>query len=466
MGSSGHPFIKTPNIDSLASNGVRFENAWTSCPVCVPTRASLATGKYVHDIGYWDNAIAYDGRVPSWGHRLQENGIRVESIGKLHYQDAEHATGFDMQYEPMHILNGIGQLWGSVRDPMPEIAGPSALYKKVGPGLSNYNRYDQRICDLTINWLKERAAEPDEKPWMLFVGFVAPHMPLMVPEEFVKPYLSIDFPMPKLLPRNGYIRHPWVERMAKFWDHDATFESDEKRRLAMACYFGLISFLDFQVGKVLEALRQTGLYDSTRIIYSSDHGDNLGTRGLWNKDVLYRESTGIPMIISGSDINPKTCQTNVGLVDIYPTILDCFGIPLSDTEQQFPGRSLFDIARESNDPNRIGFSEYEAVGAETAGFMLTKGGYKYHYYVGHPPELFNLKNDPEEMHDLSGDASFQKILEEFERELRKILDPEKIDRLSKDDQNKLIERFGGPEAAFQLGYPGETPTDKKFQGTY
>lgn len=462
MGCSGHPFVKTPNLDALAARGTRFSNAWTPCPVCVPARASLATGRYVHEIGYWDNAIAYDGRVRGWGHRLQETGRRVESIGKLHYQDAEHPTGFSRQQEPMHILNGIGQLWGSVRDPMPQKAGPSALYAKVGPGTSNYNRYDLRICELTSEWLRERARHPDERPWMLFVGFVAPHMPLVVPQEFLDPYLRQDIQLPKLLPRDGYLRHPWVERMTSFWDHDATFDSDERRRLAIACYFGLVSFLDHQVGRVLQVLQQTGLAETTRVIYSSDHGDNLGTRGLWNKDVLYREATGIPMIVAGPDVKRGVCRTNVGLTDLYPTFLDAMGVPLSDAEQALPGRSLFEVANRPDDFERIGFSEYHAVGAPSAGYMLTRGNFKYHHYVGYPPELFDLQADPEELRDLAQDPEHAGVVAEFEAALRSMLDPEGVDRQAKNDQNALIARFGGRDAALRLGYPGETPTDQKF----
>ncbi len=463
MGCSGHPFVKTPNLDRLAARGTLFTNAWTPCPVCVPARASLATGRYVHEIGYWDNAIAYEGRVRGWGHRLQETGHRVEAIGKLHYQDAQHPTGFDRQHETMHILNGIGQLWGSVRDPMPDKAGRSALYDKVGPGTSNYNRYDYRICELTTQWLEERARTPDERPWMLFVGFVAPHMPLVVPQEFLDPYLREDIQLPKLLPRDGYVRHPWVERMTSFWDHDATFEdSDERRRLAIACYFGLISFLDHQVGKVLDALERTGLAETTRIVYSSDHGDNLGTRGLWNKDVLYREATGIPMIVAGPDVPASVRHTNVGLTDLYPTFLDAMGIPPTAQDKELPGRSLLELAREPDDLGRIGFSEYHAVGAPSAGFMLTRGRFKYHHYVGYPPELFDLQADPEETRDLASDPEYTGVLAEFEATLRSMLDPEAVDRQAKDDQNALVMRFGGPEAALRLGYPGETPTDQKF----
>jgi len=462
LGCSGHPFIKTPNLDKLAAGGTRFTNAWTPCPVCVPTRASLATGRHVHEIGYWDNAIAYEGRIPSWGHRLQKAGINVESIGKLHYQDAESPTGFDRQHEPMHILNGIGQLWGSVRDPMPQLAGKSALYEKVGPGLSNYNRYDIKIGDCADQWLRDKAQQPNDQPWMLYVGFVAPHMPLVVPQKYLDLYLNQEIQLPKLLPRNGYRRHPWVERMANFWDHDLTLGNDERRRLAIACYFGLISFLDDQIGRLIQALESTGLDKTTRVIYSSDHGDNLGTRGLWNKDVLYRESTGIPLIMAGPDIPKRVCSTNVSLVDLFPTFLEGTGVSPSEEDLSLPGQSLFELAQKPDDVTRIGFSEYHAVGAETGAFMLTQGKYKFHYYVGFRPELFDLEVDPEETHDLAELLQHQSTVQYFENLLRQLLDPEAVDRQAKKDQEILVNRFGGREAALKLGYPGETPTDQKF----
>ena len=465
MGCSGHPFVHTPNLDALAARGTRFANAWTPCPVCVPARASLATGRYVHEIGYWDNAIAYDGRVPGWGQRLQAEGMSVEAIGKLHYRSESDPTGFDRQHEPLHILNGIGQLWGSVRDPMPEKAGRSALYDNVGPGTSNYNRYDQRIGDLAEDWLQKRASMSSTQPWLLFVGFVAPHMPLVVPQRYLDRYPLDRIDLPKLLPRDGYQRHPWIERMANHWDHDATLGSDERRRLAIACYFGLITYLDEQIGRVLETLERTGLAATTRVIYSTDHGDNLGTRGLWNKDVLYREATGIPLIMAGPGIEHRVCRTNVNLIDLYPTFLDAMGVPLSAAEKTLPGRSLFAIADAPDDPQRAGFSEYHAVGAVTGAFMLTRGRYKYHCYVGYSPELFDLEADPEETCNLAGDLAYEKVIAEFDAALRTMLDPEAVDRRAKDDQNALVARHGGPEAALNKGYPGETPVAQKFHAT-
>ncbi len=464
MGCSGHPFVKTPNLDRLAAHGIRFTNAYTPCPVCVPARASLATGRHVHEIGYWDNAIAYDGRVPGWGHRLQAAGHRVESIGKLHYRNEADPTGFDRQQEPLHILDGIGQLWGSVRDPMPAKAGRSALYDKIGPGTSPYNRYDERIAELAGLWLEQRAEAPDAKPWLLMVGLVAPHMPLVVPQQYLDLYPPERMPMPKLLPRDGYVRHPWVERKASFWDHDATLGSDERRRLAIACYFGLITFLDERIGRLLDVLERTGLAATTRVVYSTDHGDNLGTRGLWNKDTLYREGTAVPLIMAGSGVaKGATCRTNVSLVDLYPTFLDAVGLPATPQESTLPGRSLFDIAAAPDDPSRTVLSEYHAVGAAGGAFLLARGRYKYHHYVGYPPELFDIEADPEETRDLAGDPAHRKVLDDFEAALRAMLDPEAVDRRAKDDQNALVARHGGPEAAFKLGYPGETPTSAKFR---
>jgi choline-sulfatase len=467
LGTAGHPLARTPNLDRLAARGTRFASAWTPSPLCVPARASLATGRFVHDIGYWDNAIAYDGRVPGWGQRLQAEGLRVEAIGKLHYRNHTDPTGFDRQIEPTHILGGIGQVWGSVRDPMPESAGPSPLFAQLGAGESSYNRYDRRVAENAIGWLQERSRSPDKKPWVLFVGFVAPHFPLVVPQNYLERYPLQAVPLPKLLPRDGWRRHPWVEAQARHMDHDASLATDERRKLALASYYGLCSFLDEQIGRVLQALEATGLEASTRVIYTSDHGDNLGARGMWNKCLLYRESTAVPLIVSGPGVaRGRVCTTNVNLVDVYQSVLDCVGLEPARAEAPLPGKSLFRVASERDDAERLGFSEYHAVGSVSAAFMLKRGRFKYHYYVGFAPELFDLESDPEEARDLAGDPRYRDTLARFESDLRAMLDPEEIDRRAKREQAQLVNRFGGREKALKTGTPGATPVpDKPAQAT-
>jgi choline-sulfatase len=364
----------------------------------------------------------------------------------------------------MHIMDGIGLIWGAVRDPMPEKAGRSPLFDELGPGTSSYNRYDARIADLAAKWFEQRAAKPDTKPWTLFLGFVAPHMPLVVPQQYLDLYPLDEIPLPKLMPKDGHARHPWVERLASHWDHDATLGTDERRKLAIACYFGLITYLDDQIGRVLAALQRTGFADTTRVIYTTDHGDNLGCRGLWNKCVMYRESTAVPMIIAGPEVDSgRVCSTNVNLIDLYPTIIESSGLDPTPEERSLPGTSLFQIANVPDDPDRVGFSEYHAVGATSGAFMLAKGRYKYHYYVGFPPELFDLERDPEETRDLATDPAYREVLAGFEAELRSRLDPEAVDRRAKDDQNALVARYGGPDKVRTLGNPGATPTPKQFR---
>jgi choline-sulfatase len=457
-GTAGHDLARTPNLDRLAGRGTRFTNAWSPSPICVPARASLATGRWVHRIGYWDNALGYDGAVRGWGHRLQEAGVRVESIGKLHYRNASDPTGFDLQHEPMHLMDGIGQVWGSVRDPLPETVGPSPLFRALGPGESSYNRYDRRTAGRAVAWLEQRAAEREHRPWVLFVGFVAPHFPLVVPQRYLDLYPAGRVALPKLQPRDGYRDHPWVAINRRHCDHDAALGSDERRRLAIACYLGLVSFLDEQIGRVLDALERSRLAASTRVIYTSDHGDNLGARAMWNKCLLYREATGVPLLAAGPGFpHNRGVATNVNLVDIAPTILESAGVAVSQGDPPLAGRSLAALASEPDDPGRIGFSEYHAAGSPSAAFMLARGRYKYHHYVGYPPELFDLAADPEEAHDLAADPSHAAVVAEFDAILRGMLDPEAVDRRAKDDQRRLIERAGGREVALRTGTPGATP---------
>ena len=458
MGASGSSVVETPALDRLAARGTIFPNAYTPCPICVPARASFATGRYVYDIGYWDNAMGYEGAIPSWGHRLQEAGIRVDAIGKLHYRKEEDSLGFDHQIDTMHLFEGVGQVWGSIRDPLPDKLAPR-MFHKIGAGVSNYNIYDRHCANAACEWLKQRSSEQNgEKPWMLYVGFVAPHFPLVVPREYLDRYPDDCVPPRKLHPRDGYQHHPWVEAQERFMSQENLFKDENERNLAVRAYYGLCSYLDAQIGLILDALEDYGLAEETRIIYTSDHGDNLGARGLWGKSNLYEESTKIPMIAAGPEIpTGKVCQTPVSLIDCYPTILQGLGAPLRDEASTLPGRSLYELIDAPDDPDRVILSEYHAVGSVAGAYMLRKGRFKYHYYVGMPPELFDLENDPEETVNLAGDSSNDSILKGLEHELRKLLDPEKVDAQAKSDQAELVNRFGGRDKALETGAEGATP---------
>jgi len=455
LGAAGHGLVRTPNLDRLAARGTRFTDAYTPSPICVPARASVATGRFAHETRCWDNASAYRGQPPGWGHAMIAAGMRVESIGKLHFANAQDPTGFSAQHLSMHLDGGVGQVWGSIRDPLPSSAHRSPIFDQLGAGDSAYNRYDRSVAQAAADWLRQAAARRGDAPWALQVGFVAPHFPLVVPQRFLDLYPPASMPPTRLDPRRGYRRHPWVEAHVRHTDHDAALGTDARRQLAMACYRALVTFLDEQVGLVLDALEASGLADTTRVVFASDHGDNQGARGLWNKCMLYRESVHVPMIMAGPDVPPAAVRrTPVSLIDLAPTFLLGAGL---DVPSDLQGRSLFDLAAAPDDPDRAAFSEYHAIGSPSAAFMLRLGSFKYHHYVGYPPELFDILSDPDETHDLAGDARHRKTLMEMEAALRSRIDPEAIDRRAKDDQNALIARFGGPAKALGIGPKGATP---------
>ena len=456
LGCYGHDQVQTPNLDRLAEKGTRFTSAYTNSPICIPARAAFATGRYAHETRHWDNAMPYDGEIKSWGHRLQDEGIRVESIGKLHYRGEKENTGFIKQYHPMHVMDGIGQVWGSIRDPLPE-ARPAKMLNEIGPGESNYNRYDRLIADTGKQWLKDRASSPDDKPWVLYLSFVAPHFPLVVPQQFYDLYPLDDLPGRKLDPDTGYQRHPWLQRQDDFSQVDRGL-SAEKKRMAVAAYFGLCTYVDALIGEVLETLDDLYLTGSTRIVYTSDHGDNVGARGMWGKSNMYEEAAGVPLIVSGPDVPAgEVCETPVSLVDTYQTVLKSVNLAPTDEEQGLQGRSWFETAGDAYDLERVVYSEYHAAQSPTGAYMIRKGDYKLNYYVNYEPEFFDLKKDPEETTNVVDDPDYAALVQAYRSVLNDICNPEATDRRAKDDQNELVERFGGRDAALNTGTPGATP---------
>jgi len=458
LGAAGHPMIRTPNLDRLAADGVRFTDAYCNSPICVPSRASFHTGRYVNDIRFWDNAIPYDGSVPTWGHRLREAGHRVESIGKLHFRSADDDNGFTTEHIPLHVVDGVGAPIGLIRDPPPRRKVTLRLAAQAGPGDSDYQRYDDNITALAEAWLAERAARPDDKPWCLFVSLVCPHQPLISRPEWFGLYPQDEVPWPHLYGKNERPTHPYVEALCRSQVFDEGFDEPQKVRRAIAAYFGMVSFVDHNVGRLLQALSANGLAANTRVVYTSDHGDNLGSRGIWGKSNMYEEAAGIPMIIAGPDVPKGVAYTEpVSLVDAFPTIVNCVGAAPDPADAKLPGSDLLDVVAGTAAPRTV-MSEYHAAGSATAAFMVRHGKFKYVHYVGMKPQLFDLEADPYESRDLGEEAGFEGVVATCEARLRRVLNPEAVDELARADQATRIEALGGREAIMTKGSFGHSPT--------
>ena len=453
MGCAGHSIVQTPNLDRLAQRATRFDNAYTSSPICVPARASLATGEYVFKTRCWSNAQAYKGQPLSWGHKLQQHGHKVDSIGKLHYRGAEHDNGFDEEILPMYIRGGKGWIKGLLRN-HESVLDCSAYSKEIGPGPDSYTDYDLGVTKQVCQWLNNQKNCKNDKPWALFASWLRPHYPLTCPTEFydLYPLDKMDqarFVEPELLPK-----HPVTKIVKRNFNYDDYFD-EQSRQIARASYYGLCSFLDYQIGQVLDALEHSGQADNTLVIYSSDHGDHNGDRGMWTKMTLFDESSGIPMIIAGPGIpKGKVVSTLTSLIDIYPTILNAMGV--EDNNSEKPGIDLSQLANQLEFDRPI-LSEYHDGGSPTGMFMLRNQNWKYNYYPGYATELYDMNNDPEELFDLSESQSHAEIKQLCHEQMLSIVNPEEANRLAFCDQAERIEELGGFDAILHSDEYDHTP---------
>ena len=455
--------IKTPHLDALAKGGVQFSRAYTPSPMCVPARAALATGTYVHQNRFWDSATAYNGQPKSWMHHLRDHGYETTSIGKLHFHSGQIDNGFSREILPMHIVGERGWPIGLLREDPPKFDAAEELARDVGGGVSSYTDYDRAITQAAQDWLAEKTGS--DAPFAGFISFVSPHYPLIAPEDYLALYPLDD--MPEAIPSRS--DHPALKTLREFFDYEDYF-TPERAREARAAYFALVSFMDDCVGKVMTALAQSGHADNTLVIYTSDHGELLGDHGFWTKMAMYEGSVAVPMIINGPGITPETApdaahntphgqirQDAVHVLDIPATALALAGV---DQPEDWPGVDLVKTAQNPPDHNRTLFSEYHDGGADTGFFMVAWGDWKYIAYAGYDPQLFNLADDPQENHDLaaSTDPKHQSARQEGEKRLRAICDPDAVNALAFQDQKKRIEDFGGVNACLNAPAFNATPT--------
>ncbi len=454
-GCYGHPQVQTPNIDRLAESGMRFDHGYCNNPICVPSRANFLTGRYVHETGNWDNGHPYIGHeAPSWGHRLGAEGHQVTSIGKLHYRSDDDDNGLADSRVSLNVLDGKGDIFGCMRwhtEPLPFMVN-NVL--EAGAGECPYTRFDTAVGDEAVSWLnKEGLAE--DKPWALFVSFAYPHFPFIVPEEFKAMYPNDSVLLPHQWDRPDWPDHPFWDDVRE-WRYalDGAPIDEAAVRNAVSAYFGMISFLDNQIGRVLGALEESGQTDNTRIIYTSDHGEMAGSYGLWGKSCMYEDSAGVPFIVAGPDLpTGQVSDQNVSLIDCFPSILDCVGVPLGEEDADLPGTSLWPIARGEESPDRIAFAEYHALFSTVGNYMVKDDRYKLVYYAGnkYPPNLFDLQKDPSELVDLGQDPAYADTITRLETELRKVCNPEAVNEQAFADQRAMVDRHGGEATLLAQG---------------
>jgi arylsulfatase K len=389
----GHPALRraTPNIDRLAEEGVKFTNAYTNCPVCNPSRASMWSGKYPHVYDCWNNHEGLSENAPTFRATLESAGYRTATVGPLDYTYGKHS-----------IRDRVGS-WtraAHIRRPISRTTPP----RVVDDGAAN--RRDWERVHEANDFLRD--ASDGASPFFLYLttGLVHPpftaerrHMAL-IDEE------AIDIP-PGLSSIDGS-EHPAAAYARITKNCDKAFSEAIVREIRHI-YFAMIAALDEMVGQVLKTLDELGRADDTFVIFCSDHGEMAGEQNQILKRTMYEASSHVPMIIRGPGVKcGESVETPVSLVDLYPTLLEMGHIDYSEYAARpgyadaLDGESLLPQATGEVPRTRDwALCEYHGDRCATGTFMLRRGEWKYIAHIGYEPELFNLREDPWERSNLA-----------------------------------------------------------------
>jgi uncharacterized sulfatase len=422
----GLEHIHSPHIDRLARRGVRFNHAYCQFPSCGPSRASVLTGLRPETTGMLHNRMSLRNKLPdlvTLPQLFRKNDYFVARVGKIFHQSNPTDIGTSGPDDPEswdHVVNPRGRDKDeedllTVYTPDLPLPDQMAYLKAEG---SDDEQTDGKVALETVRLLEKHAKS--EKPFFIAAGFYRPHIPYIAPKKYFEKYRIEDTAFPAL-PAN-YRQSSGVPAAALAstpeWPNFGTTE--QQVRECILAYDACISFVDAQVGILLDAIERLGLTDNTIIVFWGDHGYHLGEHGLWRKNSLFEESTRAPLMIAGPGIpaSEDGCDRIVEFVDIYPTVIELAGLP-DDKTHPLEGISLTPLLFNPRARwTRPAFSQVQF--AEAPGRSIRTDRWRYSEWGPngeHGIELYDLKTDPNELRNLSGN----KELETLRQKLRDLL---------------------------------------------
>ncbi len=415
----GHPLVKTPNIAALAETGVVFDSAYCNSPLCAPSRFSMLSGLMPSAIEAYDNAAEFPASVPTFAHALRHMGYRTLLAGKMHLVGPDQLHGFEERlttdiypadfgwtpdWERPETRQAYFHTMASVLE-----AGPCARSLQIDFDEEVGFRAERKIFDL--------AREADERPFFLLVSFTHPHDPYTIGAHYWDLYEGLEIDLPRVPAPE--LQDPHSRRLRECYGASNVELSDERIRAARRAYYGAISYVDDKLGRLLAALHSTGLAEDTIVLFTADHGDMLGERGLWYKMTFFERAARVPLIVRAPDrFAPGRVAQNVSLLDLYPTLVDLAGGDGPAPAEALPGRSLLPLLRGDVEgwPDDV-IGEYLGEAAAGPLVMIRRGPYKFVVGEDSPPQLFDLAADPDERENLAGEAGHAEAARVFEAEV-------------------------------------------------
>lgn len=449
MTCAGRDLVPTPEIDRIASRGVRFTNAYCPYPVCVASRMAMLTGLYSHSTGAITNRDLLDWRYRTMANHFAEAGYLTGLIGKMHFGDV-HNHGFQyymsindwLMYlgpKTRHYANEIANhplaphFFDTVDDGGAGLPDVEGLWEKGSPWVGNVEswNYDSMASPLaaedhldsflareSVNFLRRYRAQP----FFLVTSFMKPHSPFYPPREWAEKYPVDEMTLPAVDNLDQYPPHirRRVENRRKL--------GDKRQKAHRAGYLGNLAFVDTCVGQVYRELERLGLADNTIVVYTSDHGEMDGDHGLFQKFCLFEPSVGVPLIVShpGSLPQGRVSEALCEQIGLFPTLADLAGLEAPsgttivdwpDAPRHMDGTSFADICRDPSLPGpEAVFSEY-ALRTPLPQYMVRTPRYKYHFNHGSTHELYDHENDPGEMINRINDPSLAAVRDDLHQRL-------------------------------------------------
>jgi choline-sulfatase len=405
---------------------------------------SFMTGRYIHHIETWDNTSPLASDAVTWAHMMRAGGYDVTLSGKQHFIGPDKLHGFgaqlarDIHGENYHAIFPWSQGTSTAPKPWPGV-------EQAGPGTTLEIEVDDEVEEASLAYIRDPARR--ERPWVLNASFIAPHFPLVVPQKYWDLYPLNEIDLPDIPAGHLENLHPVYRRMRSMFGM-VDFPEEQTRR-ARAGYYGLITYLDDKIGRLVGALEETGQLENTMVVYVSDHGEMAGEHGMWRKSNFYEQSSRIPLVISWPGRLPRGKRVTevVSLVDLVATMIEATGAPCITS---LDGDSLLSLARGDADGWKDeAFSEYLAHGVARPMAMLRRGRYKLNYSLDDPPELYDLEADPGEFRDLGGDPDHARILDRIKTDLLSRWDPLDLERRVRRSQEERV--------LIRAAESGETP---------
>ena len=401
----GDTVCHAPNLDRLAEQGTVFDTTYCNFPLCSPSRASMATGRLCSEIGAYDNAAELPASIPTYAHYLRAAGYQTALSGKMHFIGPDQHHGFERRLTPDLYPADFSWVpnWGheGKRDTNDTrsvtIAGVCERSMQID--------FDDLVTFHAIQHLYDMARSDDTRPFFLQVSYTHPHEPYLCRPEFWELYDGVEIPLPHVpaLPKAQHDAHS-ARLLSDFGMLDVRFD-DADIRTARRAYYGSISYLDQMIGQLLDTLDRVGQRDNTVIVFTSDHGEMLGERGMWFKKHFFEPALKVPLIIAGGAFGPRRVATPASLVDLLPTFMGAAqGGGWTSEVEPLDGQDLSTFLTDPQ-PDRPIYAEYLAEATTAPILMVRQGRYKYVSSTDDPPLLFDVQSDPSERRNLAGDPA-------------------------------------------------------------